>query len=95
VNSLLVLPGWVQYIVACIAAYKYLCNATHILRTNKCIRNIRKKISTRLDRILNMAPPPPALAEETAAFHPSLWGDFFLTYQPPTAPQVTIAPASS
>ncbi|NP_001105675.1 Sesquithujene synthase A [Zea mays] len=34
-----------------------------------------------------MAPPPPALAEETAAFHPSLWGDFFLTYQPPTAPQ--------
>lgn len=23
-------------------------------------------------------------------FHPSLWGDFFLTYQPPTAPQVTV-----
>jgi hypothetical protein len=27
------------------------------------------------------APPP--------SFHPSLWGDFFLTYQPPTAPKVT------
>jgi beta-farnesene synthase len=24
-------------------------------------------------------------------FHPSLWGDFFLTYQPPTAPQVTVS----
>ncbi|OEL15076.1 Sesquithujene synthase A [Dichanthelium oligosanthes] len=39
---------------------------------------------------------PPALhssnAEElrkATTFHPSLWGDFFLTYQPPTAPRRT------
>ncbi|WVZ94924.1 hypothetical protein U9M48_040751 [Paspalum notatum var. saurae] len=25
--------------------------------------------------------------QKTTTFHPSLWGDFFLTYQPPTAPQ--------
>jgi len=41
-----------------------------------------------------MAPPPAqhfSEAEElrkATTFHPSLWGDFFLTYQPPTAPQV-------
>ncbi|RLN05052.1 hypothetical protein C2845_PM13G04240 [Panicum miliaceum] len=27
------------------------------------------------------------LAKAPTTFHPSLWGDFFLTYQPPTAPQ--------
>ncbi|OEL15075.1 Sesquithujene synthase A [Dichanthelium oligosanthes] len=40
-----------------------------------------------------MAPPSArhsSKAEElrkATTFHPSLWGDFFLTYQPPTAPQ--------
>nr|TKW08765.1 hypothetical protein SEVIR_6G046100v2 [Setaria viridis] len=40
-----------------------------------------------------MATPPArhsSKAEElrkATTFHPSLWGDFFLTYQPPTAPQ--------
>ncbi|CAD6333108.1 unnamed protein product [Miscanthus lutarioriparius] len=40
-----------------------------------------------------MASPPAhhsSKAEElrkATTFHPSLWGDFFLTYQPPTAPQ--------
>jgi hypothetical protein len=27
--------------------------------------------------------------KDRPTFHPSLWGDFFLTYQPPTAPKVT------
>jgi hypothetical protein len=27
--------------------------------------------------------------KDPPTFHPSLWGDFFLTYQPPTAPKVT------
>ncbi|CAM0881155.1 unnamed protein product [Alopecurus aequalis] len=41
-----------------------------------------------------MAPTAPARSNTEGArkapppsFHPSLWGDFFLTYQPPTAPQ--------
>lgn len=44
-----------------------------------------------------MAPETPARSNTERArkapvppptFHPSLWGGFFLTYQPPTAPQV-------
>jgi hypothetical protein len=27
---------------------------------------------------------------DATAFHPSLWGDFFVKYKPPTAPKVII-----
>lgn len=30
------------------------------------------------------------LQMDATAFHPSLWGDFFVKYKPPTAPKVII-----
>jgi hypothetical protein len=32
--------------------------------------------------------------QKDPTFHPSLWGDFFLKYKPPTAPKVTLMLAS-
>ncbi|KAL6840796.1 hypothetical protein ACP4OV_029322 [Aristida adscensionis] len=73
--------------------YKYLLDATQI-GTKKSVAadpSITQQIKYR-DR-LDMASPPalhPSNAEETrkaCTFHPTLWGDFFLTYQPPTTTQ--------
>lgn len=61
------------------------------------LRELQKQLSS-ID-MEKMAPETPARSNTERArkapvppptFHPSLWGGFFLTYQPPTAPQVIL-----